>query len=55
MNDVAIQFFKGVDEKVIPKTRLTKAKMDKQDRLISDLIALRLYFQIILRTYRECI
>ena len=26
MKDVAIQFFKGVDEKVIPEIRLTKSK-----------------------------
>ena len=55
MNNVAIQFFNGIDEKVIPEIRLTKTKMEKQDRLFSDLIVLRHYCQIISRTYKECI
>ena len=55
MKDVAIQFFNGVDEKVIPEIRLTKSKDREAGQAFSDLIVLTHYCQIILKKYRECI
>ena len=55
MKGVAIQFFNGVDEKVIPEIRLTTSKDGHAGQAFSDSIVLTHYYQIISRKYKECI
>ena len=55
MNDVAILFFNGVDEKVIPEIRLTKSKDGEAGQAFFRFVVLTYYCQIILKKYRECI
>ena len=49
MNNVAIQFFNGIDEKIIPEIRLTKSKYGEAGQVFLGLIVLRHYCQIISR------